>query len=351
MKVSKKCIQKMKIKNLRFLHGKIGHIWLLAFFASLFLCFLAPGISASATTTGIYRATSLGLSLGNQTTATISYSANNTADVLGSSPLTLSTDYPIRSIGINFPVNSTDEIKPGNLLNFTFSVLVRVDTSNLSQVGSNAVGFSSSCPSGGRDFTILSCLPSATATSFDEAFGSALIDGTTVYSQTFSVTARININWTGNLSFGWTAFVPVNSQSSQSYRIWISRPYLNFYDNDDAAANAIKEQEQKEKSETNAQVQAGDSAANSSSSDASASGTTLLAAAQSFVGALTSATPSNCNLDMDLGNLDLGNANLCSISPPPAFQVISSIVLIGFCVPLSIATAKKMVSLFRSFQN
>lgn len=141
------------------------------------------------------------------------------------------------------------------------------------------------------------------------------------------------------------------STSSLNIDIVFNSARVNFYMPDESAADAIREQEEKEKSETNAQVNAGDSAANSSSSDASASGTTLLAAAQSFVGALTSASPSNCNLDMDLGNLDLGNANLCSISPPPAFQVISSIVLIGFCVPLSIATAKKMVSLFRSFQN
>lgn len=93
-----------------------------------------------------------------------------------------------------------------------------------------------------------------------------------------------------------------------------------------------------------------DSSSNLSQQQAEQTGTTLLKAFTDFVGALTNARPSNCNLNMDLGNLDMGVVNLCSLSPPPVFQTIASIFMILFCVPLSIATARKVISLFRSFQ-
>lgn len=88
-----------------------------------------------------------------------------------------------------------------------------------------------------------------------------------------------------------------------------------------------------------------------SQSDAQSTGTTLLAAFTAFVNALTNANPSNCNIDMDMGNLDLGVVNFCQLSPPPGFTTLSSIFLILFCVPLSIATGRKVISLFRSFQT
>lgn len=94
-----------------------------------------------------------------------------------------------------------------------------------------------------------------------------------------------------------------------------------------------------------------DSDSDSSSQQATSSGTTLLSGFQSFLGALTGASPSNCVISADLGNMDLGNIDLCELDPPPAFQAISSIMVIGFTVPLSLALGKKMIALFRSFQT
>lgn len=91
-------------------------------------------------------------------------------------------------------------------------------------------------------------------------------------------------------------------------------------------------------------------AGDSSSQEASDTGQTLLQAFISFVGAIASATPSNCNINMNTGFIDFGIVDLCQLNPPPAFQVISSIVVIGFAVPLSISASKKMIELFRSFQ-
>lgn len=103
----------------------------------------------------------------------------------------------------------------------------------------------------------------------------------------------------------------------------------------------------------NIDSQQSDSQSSSDDSQAAAesTGTTLLGAFSSFVTAITSASPSNCRFDMDLGNLDLGNVDLCELDPPAGFSAIASIFLILFCVPLSISTARKVISLFRSFQG
>ena len=90
---------------------------------------------------------------------------------------------------------------------------------------------------------------------------------------------------------------------------------------------------------------------NQSSQDAQNATQSLMATLQSFLGALSSATPSNCNLPMDTGFINFGVVNLCSLSPPPAFQVISSVVVIGFAVPLAIIAIKQMLSLFALFQR
>lgn len=100
----------------------------------------------------------------------------------------------------------------------------------------------------------------------------------------------------------------------------------------------------------NAQTDA-NSGADDSGEAASQSGSTLLQAFTDFVSAITSASPSSCNINADIGDLKLGNVDLCELSPPASVQIISSILLIGFCVPLSIATARKMINLYRSFQN
>lgn len=114
-----------------------------------------------------------------------------------------------------------------------------------------------------------------------------------------------------------------------------------------------QQQQQDQQDRDNLESQQSDSqdSADDSSAEAEQTGTTLLTAFTSFIGALTSASPSNCKIDMDMGNMDLGEVDYCKMSPPPIFQSIASIMMIAFCVPLSIATATKVINLFRSFQS
>lgn len=133
----------------------------------------------------------------------------------------------------------------------------------------------------------------------------------------------------------------------------ILREIRNMASDTERTADAVEEQNEKDdedRSNLESQSSDTDDAASSSSEDAESTGTTLLGAFSAFVTALTSASPSNCNIDMDLGNLDLGVVNLCQLSPPQPIPTIASIFMILFCVPLSIATARKVINLFRSFQ-
>lgn len=120
---------------------------------------------------------------------------------------------------------------------------------------------------------------------------------------------------------------------------------------EEGVENALHTQSEAERDELSDAQDDAEDTADAQGSQAQSRGTTILQAFISFVNALRNVTPSNCNIDMDLGNLDLGVVNLCSLSPPAEFQAISSILLIGFCVPLSISTARKIIALFRSFQT
>lgn len=120
---------------------------------------------------------------------------------------------------------------------------------------------------------------------------------------------------------------------------------------EEGVENALHTQSEAEREELSDAQDDAEDTADAQGSQAESRGTTILQAFISFVNALRNVTPSNCNIDMDLGNLDLGVVNLCSLSPPAEFQAISSILLIGFCVPLSISTARKIIALFRSFQT
>lgn len=117
------------------------------------------------------------------------------------------------------------------------------------------------------------------------------------------------------------------------------------------AAQVLEQQREEDKQDMENAQQDASADGSDSQQEASQTGQTILQAFISFVGALASASPSNCNIDMNTGFVDFGAVNLCALSPPPAFQVISSIVVIGFAVPLSLAAGKKIIELFRSFQT
>lgn len=173
-------------------------------------------------------------------------------------------------------------------------------------------------------------------------------------STNIQVVALSNYNITVNTNNQDVINAIVELKNSNSS--WLSQINQNIQEVRGAIVNLQNQQSQQNQQDQqdreNIENQQNDvsSSSDNSSNDARTTGTTLLGAFSGFVNALTNARPSNCKINMDLGNLDMGIVDLCQLSPPQPIPTIASIMLILFCVPLSIATARKVISLFRSFQ-
>lgn len=77
----------------------------------------------------------------------------------------------------------------------------------------------------------------------------------------------------------------------------------------------------------------------------------LLGVFGSFVTALTSISPSNCNVDFDLGHIDFGVQNLCSQPVPQVFTVVTSIIVVCFTIPFVVHLVKRILGLIREMQS
>lgn len=107
----------------------------------------------------------------------------------------------------------------------------------------------------------------------------------------------------------------------------------------------------KEENTANENIEQNEQDSSSSGSDAENASQSLISAIGGFVSSITSASPSNCNIDGDMGKFDLGNIDLCANPVPTYIQVISSFILIGLCIPFAIIMFNRFIALFRSFQS
>ena len=102
---------------------------------------------------------------------------------------------------------------------------------------------------------------------------------------------------------------------------------------------------------TQSAVDDSEAAGGSSSTDAQTGTTGLLNAITGAVSVISSAQPTNCKINGNMGNLDIGQLDLCA-NPAPAFvQTIGSLILILMCVPLAISLFNRFIAIFRSFQS
>lgn len=193
--------------------------------------------------------------------------------------------------------------------------------------------------------------------SLDDGSSSGNSDGSYLSIISHNITGYVNNSDSLPNRMCFTGDV-IRAPSRFQFDFYISPGVTIFFEEKSAESSSIDNQTQQQQ-EYHDQTQqtfddaqdTADSDSDSSSSQATSSGTTLLAGFTSFLGALTNATPSNCVIDGNIGDFRMGNIDLCQLDPPPAFQAISSIMVIGFTVPLSIALGRKMISLFRSFQG
>lgn len=115
----------------------------------------------------------------------------------------------------------------------------------------------------------------------------------------------------------------------------------------DSSANVL----QQEKQDVQDAADNSESAGDSSSSDAEQGTSSLISAIGSAVSVISSASPTNCRINGDMGNLDVGQIDLCANPVPTFIQVIGSLILILITVPLCITLFNRFIGLFRSFQG
>lgn len=98
---------------------------------------------------------------------------------------------------------------------------------------------------------------------------------------------------------------------------------------------------------------ANDSQTSGNSSQSSAEGATqsLLTTINSGIGVITSARATNCQINGNMGNLDLGNLDLCANTVPTFVQIILSLVAVVTVIPLAIVLFNRFIGIFRSFQG
>lgn len=114
---------------------------------------------------------------------------------------------------------------------------------------------------------------------------------------------------------------------------------------------AASDAQQKEEDTANENIEQNETDSNSSSSDAEDASQSLISAIGGFVSAVTSASPSNCQINGNMGKFDMGNIDLCANPVPTYMQVISSLILICICIPFAIIMFNRFIALFRSFQS
>lgn len=133
-------------------------------------------------------------------------------------------------------------------------------------------------------------------------------------------------NWSGNLEFKLANFVQYRSSGETK-----------------------ENKEQKEAAED----AAADSQTSGSSSqnDATNATSSLISVITSGIGAITSASASNCVINADMGNFDMGSIDLCANPVPTFMQVIGSIIAALVVLPLVIVLFNRFIAIIGSFQR
>lgn len=129
--------------------------------------------------------------------------------------------------------------------------------------------------------------------------------------------------------------------------IWIFQPKINFFEYQDQSAETLNETKQEVQDASDASETAG----SSSSSDAASGTSSLLSVIGAGIGAITTAQPTNCRINGDMGNLDVGTIDLCGNPVPTFISVIGSIIAVLVVLPLVIILFNRFISIIRSFQG
>lgn len=208
-------------------------------------------------------------------------------------------------------------------------------------------------------------LNQVTSSSFGDSLNNLFDAGTSLEVFNSEYTATMSVSGILSKSSGSSSKVCFGGLFGQGVKrsvgdgITIHQPFISVYKSEsskiDSSVNdvndTLKDQAQKEEDAANKNQDDLSSGSDSSQDDANKATESLFEVITGFISAITFTSPSNCNIDMNLGFFDGGSVNLCKGGSNPIVSVVGSIMLIGLCVPLCWAAISKMVALFRSFQT
>lgn len=90
-----------------------------------------------------------------------------------------------------------------------------------------------------------------------------------------------------------------------------------------------------------------ESTASSLGTDVSNRSASFITIIGNFINVVLHPPQSDCKIDGNMGHMDLGQIDLCELSPPPAISVIGSFILIGILIPLIMAVLYRFIGLLR----
>lgn len=165
---------------------------------------------------------------------------------------------------------------------------------------------------------------------------------------TFHIVLRVNNDYTG--IFGITEYgnTPFIVQSFYSNSGQVTMSLSNFVIYRKGSSNPINEEQSQVTQDAANNSQ---SAGNTATTDSQTATSSLLSVITAGVGAITSASPTNCKINGNMGNLDVGEIDLCANPVPTFMSLIGSIIAVLVVLPLVIVLFNRFISIIRSFQR
>lgn len=170
-------------------------------------------------------------------------------------------------------------------------------------------------------------------------------------------TYRFSINnwflWSASPGFNDSAIISaINNVRSSINNIYNSLGNTNKkLDDIKDALNTLHETQQKEENQANENISQNSQDSATSSSDSQTATSSLMSVIASGIGAITSASPTNCKINGNMGNLNIGNIDLCANPVPSFMAIIGSIIAVLVVLPLVILLFNRFISIIRSFQR
>lgn len=125
----------------------------------------------------------------------------------------------------------------------------------------------------------------------------------------------------------------------------------NVNNNIESVNDTLQQQKEEEQNALNDATTGAQDGADDSSEEATTATSSLISAITGFVSAITSASPSNCFINGNMGNINMGMIDLCANPVPSYISVIGSIIVVMLVIPFCIIMFNRFIGLFRSFQN